>query len=291
MKGTVLILGASGKVGRHSANAFNAAGWNVKVFDRQKDNMVAAAKGVDVIVNGLNPPNYHDWQTILPAITRQVLEAASTSGATVILPGNVYHFGDQSGTWSEHTPAKPVSQKGRIRLDLERQYRDSGIKTIVLRGGNFIDPDGQDCVLSAVYLRSIEKKKVTLPGSRTTQQAFCYLPDWARAAVGLAEIRDQLGQFEDVPFPGYTLSAKEIKEILSQELGQELGFTRFPWPVLTLLSPVWEFAREAKEMRYLWNTDHALSGEKFASLLPNFTGTAVETALVSALPPAAAPSR
>ena len=68
MKGTVLILGASGKVGRHSSKAFKDAGWTVKTFDRRKDDMVDAAKGVDVIVNGLNPPNYHDWQTILPAI-------------------------------------------------------------------------------------------------------------------------------------------------------------------------------------------------------------------------------
>ncbi|PWJ13848.1 NAD-dependent epimerase/dehydratase family protein [Jannaschia seohaensis] len=291
MKGTVLVLGASGKVGRHSSKAFQDKGWTVKTFNRRKDDMVEAAKGVDVIVNGLNPPNYHDWKTILPAVTRDVIKAASTSGATVILPGNVYHFGDQPGTWSEHTPAKPVSQKGRIRLDLERTYKESGVQTIVLRGGNFIDPDGQDCVLSTIYLRSIRKGKITLPGPKSTRQAFCYLPDWARAAAELAEMRGRLGRFEDIPFPGHTLSAEQIKEILEQALNRKLGFTKFPWPVLTLLSPVWELAREAKEMRYLWNTDHALSDETFTSLLPKFSGTAVETALVSALPPGVAPTQ
>ncbi|MXQ09789.1 epimerase [Alphaproteobacteria bacterium GH1-50] len=284
MKGTVLILGASGKVGRHSGKAFETAGWTVKRFNRRADDMIEAARGVDVIVNGLNPPNYHDWKTILPAITREVIEAARTSGATVILPGNVYHFGDRPGTWSEKTPARPVSEKGRLRLELERAYRESGVQTIVLRGGNFIDPDGDDCVLSAVYLRSIRKGKITLPGPESTRQSFCYLPDWARATVDLAEMRGSLEQFEDIPFPGHTLSAAEIRDTLERALGRKLGFTSFPWAVLTLLSPFLEFAREVREMRYLWNTDHALGGDKFASLLPDFTATDVEAALVSALP-------
>jgi len=37
MTNTVLILGGSGKVGRHSAIAFERAGWTVRRFDRQQD--------------------------------------------------------------------------------------------------------------------------------------------------------------------------------------------------------------------------------------------------------------
>lgn len=286
MQGTVLILGRSGKVGRHSRKAFEAAGWEVRTFDRRDGNMVEDAQGVDVIVNGLNPPSYRDWATNIPAITQKVIEAASHSGASVLLPGNVYHFGDQGGVWSEETTPRPVSRKGRIRLDMERAYKSSGVQTIILRAGNFIDPDSQDCVLSEVYLRSIHKGKITLPGPPEVRQAMCYLPDWGRAAAQLAEMRNALGQFEDIPFPGFTLSAQEMKPILESSLGRELRFTKFPWPILRLLSPFWEFAREAREMRYLWNTDHSLSGERFSTLLPEFADTNVETALRSALPPA-----
>ncbi len=285
MQGTVLILGGSGKVGRQSRKAFEEAGWSVRIFDRHNGNMIDDAKGVDVIVNGLNPPSYRDWATNIPAITRQVINAASRSGASVLLPGNVYHFGDQAGVWSEATDPKPVSRKGQLRLDMERAYQASGVQTIVLRAGNFIDPDGQDCVVSEVYLRSIHKGKITLPGPSETRQAMCYLPDWARAAVRLAEMRDSLGQFEDIPFPGYTLSAQDMKSTLEGVLNRRLTFTSFPWALLALLSPLWEFAREAREMRYLWNTDHALSGKRFSALLPEFIDTDVERALRSALPP------
>ncbi|MEL6437185.1 MAG: epimerase, partial [Pseudomonadota bacterium] len=62
MAGQVLILGASGKVGRYAGRAFEAAGWTVRRFNRQTDTLVEAAHGCDVIVNGFNPQNYHDWE-------------------------------------------------------------------------------------------------------------------------------------------------------------------------------------------------------------------------------------
>src|SRR5690606_13945574 len=120
---TVLILGASGKVGRNFGRAFAAAGWQVRNYDRQAGNMAAAAMGADVIVNGLNPPNYHNWDRLVPEITADVLAAARASGATVIVPGNVYVYGDQPGPWDAVTPHRPVSRKGRIRAEMEAQYR------------------------------------------------------------------------------------------------------------------------------------------------------------------------
>ncbi len=280
----VLILGASGKVGRHSRRAFAAAGWDVRLFDRANDDLTRAAQGCDVIVNGMNPPNYHNWKGILPEITKMVISAAQDTQATVILPGNVYHFGDQGGLWSEMTIPNPVSRKGEIRLAMERVYAASGVQTIVLRAGNFIDPDHRNCVMSLLYLRNLERNKITLPGPPDTRQAMCFLPDWAEAAVALAEIRDQLGLFEDLPFGGHTLTAHDIKNGLEQILKRDLEFVRVPWWLFTLTAPVWEMAREMNEMRYLWNTDHALSNARLSQLLPELEATPLEEVLRKMLP-------
>lgn len=276
MTNTVLILGASGKIGRHSKHAFEAAGWDVRPYDRRKGNMIAAAQGCDVIINGLNPPKYHDWKSIIPRITHEVLQAAQSSGATVLLPGNVYHFGDQPGIWSEDTPANPVSRKGEIRLAMERAYAKSGVQTIVLRAGNFIDPNRQGDVMSDVYLRDVRKNRITLPGPADTRQAMCFLPDWARAAFALAEMRQDLSQFEDIPFPGHTVTASDIKAAIEHVLQRDMTFVRFPWWALKIASPFWEQARETREMRYLWHTDHALSDRRFRELLPSFDVTPLD---------------
>jgi len=284
MTGKVLILGASGKVGRHCAQAFEAAGWSIRRYDRKQGHMTAAAQNCDVIVNGLNPPNYHNWKTIIPQITREVINAAQDSGATVLLPGNVYHFGDQPGVWSETTPANPISRKGEIRLAMEHEYATSGVQTIVLRAGNFIDPNRQGCIMSQVYLRDLRRDRVTLPGHAETRQAMCYLPDLARAAVALVEKRRTLSQFEDVPFPGHTLSALDIKSEVERILKRELRFVQFPWWMFKITAPFWELAREMNEMQYLWNTDHALSGTRLTQILPDFKVTPVGEVFQSVLP-------
>lgn len=283
MTGTVLILGSNGKIGHHSAKAFAAAGWVVRTYRRGTD-LTAAAIGADVIINGLNPPSYHNWAGLIPAITTQVIAAAKASGATVILPGNVYNFGDQGGVWSETTPHRPVSRKGHIREVMEARYRDSGVQTIILRAGNFIDPDGNDDIMQTFVLRSIARGRITSGGAPDVMQAYCYVPDWARAAVQLAGKRDALGRFEDVPFPGHSFTAHELRDRLQAMLGRPLKVTRFPWWIMRLAAPFWELARELNEMRYLWNTPHQLGGDRLAQLLPDFVATPLDQVMMAALP-------
>lgn len=288
MTKTVLILGASGRIGSHAATAFWNAGWTVRRYERGTD-MSAAALGADVIVNGLNPPNYHNWAEVIPAITRQVIDAAMASGATVILPGNVYNFGNTPGTWDEATPQEPVSRKGRLRKEMEAAYRASGIQTIVLRAGSFIDPDRNGCAMTLMHLREIDKGRVSHMGDPDCLHAFCYLPDWARAAVMLADRREMLESFQDIPFEGHAFTIRDLKDHLEAALGKSLRLTAFPWWIMSLTAPVWELARELKEMRYLWHTPHALSGARLRQILPEFdpspTGVVMEAALPADIRP------
>jgi nucleoside-diphosphate-sugar epimerase len=285
MTGTVLILGGRGKIGRHSAKAFAAAGWTVRQYKRGTD-MTQEAKGADVIVNGLNPPNYHNWAVLIPHITTQVIAAAKASGATVILPGNVYNFGAEGGVWSEETLQRPVSRKGRIRVEMEAAYRSAGVQTIILRAGNFIDPEGQGDIMSLFILRDITRGKIVFGGAPDVMQAWCYLPDWARAAEHLARMRANLSGFEDIPFPGHSFTLSGLRMRLEEHLGRSLRVVRFPWWMMTIAAPFWELARELREIRYLWDTPHSLSDRKFNSFLPDFRHRPVEDVILDTLPPA-----
>ncbi|MCA2011672.1 NAD-dependent epimerase/dehydratase family protein [Cereibacter sphaeroides] len=272
---TALILGARGKIGRHFTQAFRAAGWQTKLYTRGTD-MNAAAQGCDVIVNGLNPPNYHDWDNLLPAITTQVLEAAKASGAMVLLPGNVYVYGTQNGPWSEDTPHRPVARKGRIRAEIEARYKAAakdGTQVLILRAGDFIDPDSNEDMMGLALLRSLDKGVVTALGDPDVTRAYAYLPDMARAGVKLVEKRATLPAYSDVPFEGLAFSTTELKTRLESLTGRSLKLTRFPWWAMKLASPFWELGREMAEMRYLFDTPHSLSGRRMAELLPEFQPT------------------
>ena len=284
MAQTVLILGGRGKIGKHAAEAFSSAGWQVRHYTRGTD-MVQAARGADVIVNGLNPPNYHNWAKLIPEITQQVIAAAQASGATVIIPGNVYNFGDKGGVWDETTPHTPVTRKGKIRVEMEAAYRAAGVQTIILRAGNFIDPHRNGDVYSMLMVNKVGKGVITSIGAPDAQQAYAYLPDWARAAVALAEKRMQLAAFEDVPFPGHSFTTRDLQASLERSLGRMLKLRRFPWWGVTLAAPFNELMRELREMRYLFDTSHSLGADKFNRLLPDFVPTDFDTVALAGLPP------
>ncbi|SFK92569.1 epimerase [Shimia haliotis] len=287
MTKTVLILGATGRFGRNAATAFESAGWDVRRFDRSKDTLRQAVHGVQVIVNAWNPP-YYDWAAQVPGLHADVIEAARLVDATVIVPGNVYVFGDgNGGTWDVTTPHLAQNPLGKIRRDLEDAYRESGVRTIVLRAGDFLDTEPSGNWFDMIMAPKLAKGVFTYPGATDIDHAWAYLPDLCRAAVQLAEKRDELNRFEDVPFPGYTLSGEKMADRLAAVTGRSISLKKMNWLPIQLARPFWKLAPHLLEMRYLWNMPHRLSGARLNVLLPEFQHTPLERALASTVPPAA----
>ncbi len=272
----VLVLGANGNFGKAAAQAFAAAGWEVARFTRGGD-MTTAAQGAAVIVNGLNPPAYHDWARIIPAITAEVSAAAKASGALLIVPASVYNYGVQPGVWGPATPQVPCSRKGAIRVEMERAYRklaDEGVKVALLRAGDFVGA-GAGTLWRMAMLKTPGKVVALGKGRR----AYGYLPDLGRLCVRLAEARDTLPAFTDLPFAGFALSAEDIRDRLQALTGVPHRLGRFPWIVMTLAAPAWELAREMREMRYLYDHDHSLDPAPVAKLFPDFRATPLDVVL------------
>lgn len=283
MTQTVLILGGNGRFGSNAAQAFDADGWIVRQFDRKTDDLETAARGVDVIVNAWNPV-YTDWARDIPVLTKRVIAAAKASGATVIVPGNVYVFGhDAPARFTEDTPHLAANHLGRIRTDMEAAYRASGVQTIILRAGDFIDTRASGNWFDMILTKKLGAGLFTYPGRADIPHAWAYLPDVTCAAVALANMRDRLERFEDVPFPGYTLSGQAMAAALERVTGAPVRLKRMNYLPLWLAAPFWGMGRRLLEMRYLWSKPHHLDGSKLAQLLPEFRATPLETALTSAI--------
>jgi nucleoside-diphosphate-sugar epimerase len=244
--------------------------------------MNAAAEGADVIFNGLNPPNYHAWDSIIPAITAQVIAAGLSSGATVLHPGTIYVYGTQPGPWNADTPQIPVSRKGGIRVKMEADFRaatEKGLRVIILHAGDFIDPETPRSLWNGLTLKYAGSGRIISFADPDTQRAYAYLPDLARAFVAMAERRADLPAYADVPFGGYTLTMRQVADALHRLTGQKMKIWGFPWWILRLMSPVVEMARELVEMRYLWRTSHSIDAAPLAELLPDFRMTPLDTVL------------
>jgi nucleoside-diphosphate-sugar epimerase len=286
MESTALVLGASGGFGGQVARALQKAGWHVRRYARGTD-MTAAAKDARLIVNGLNPPAYHNWDQLIPEITASVIAAGRASGATVLVPGNVYPYGMEPSPWGLGTPHRPVSRKGRIRATMEATYRAAaegdGPRTILLRGGDFLLPEAPQMLMNRMILAKAAKGKITALGPTNALHAYAYLPDMARAAVGLVALGEALPAYADIPFAGHAFTIDDLAARVERLSGTPMRVTQFPLWVFTALGPFWELARELREMLYLNRFPHQLDPAPLRHWLPDYRDTPLDEVILAHL--------
>jgi len=309
---TVLVLGTRGRFGRAAVTAFSQAGWHVRAFVRpgrqpdatrgvkmvegdafDPDAVAAAARGANVIVHALNPP-YPRWSRDMPRLTHSVLAAAHASGATVMIPGNVYNYGaGMPETLREETLHRPTTRKGALREEMEQAFRraaDDGINTVILRGGDFIEAEKTGNWFDTYVTGKLGAGVVVYPGPLDQVHAWAYLPDMARAMVGLAEPGRRKAGFECFNFAGYNISGRELIDPLETWAGAPLKRRGIPWLAMRARAPFSPLIREVIEMRYLWTTPHAIDGTRLHDALPEFSPTALAEALDRILPALTRPS-
>jgi len=292
-RGTVLVLGARGRLGSLAAQAFVARGWRVLALSRGETTALAgvepiradvldqdvvlkavlraAPEGVDVIVHALNP-HYARWKTLLPPQTAAVLALARATGATVMLPGNVYNFGRRlPEVLGESTPFVDDLPKAgqRIALEAELAAAAPAVRSIVIRAGDFIAPDGQgeQTWLKLGLTRQLEREVFSPLGPSGIVHAWAWLPDLAEVFVRVAERRQELSAHTVLHYEGLSLSADQIREALEGLIGRPLRVRPMAWWPLMALGTVVPLLRALVEMRYLWLRPHRLDGQRLQQFL------------------------
>lgn len=283
MTKTVLILGASGRFGRHAVTAFTNAGWNVRTLQRGQDDLRVAAQGATLIVNGWNPTP-DKWHATLPALHKDVLSAAEAAGAAVLLPGNVYPYGTEI---PEHvtaqTPMRADHVYGQVRKGVEDSYAKSNVKTIILRAGDFLEPIASGNWFDLVIAKKLKDSLLQAPGDPDAKHAWAFLPDMARATVELANILSDLPNHSDILFRGNTLSINQMATIIGNAQGRNIQVKKMSWLPIRFAAPFWPLGRYLMTMRYLWNQPHELDGTELSQLLPNFQATPVEKVVMQSV--------
>lgn len=304
---TVLILGARGRFGLAAVRAFAAAGWRVLGQMRPGTETPAdasiewlpidlhdtaaltqAAQGASVVVHALNPAYTNAaWQTQAPAMLEASIALCRALDATLMLPGNIYNFGaTMPPVLREDTPQAASTIKGQVRIAMEARLQQSGVRGIVIRAGDFFG-SGRGTWFDLSIAKDLRKGVLTYPGPKGVSTSWAYLPDLARTFVAVAERRAQLQPFEVFHFAGHVLTGQRWLDLLTP-VARAQGWVRpdaqlrwagMPWGLIRLgawLVPTWS---ALLEMRYLWNTPHALAHDKLCALI----GTEPHTPLAQAV--------
>lgn len=291
-----LVLGATGGIGSETVAALRRHGWRVTAMARHPatgpvaqiadgvdwvigdamsaDDVRRAADGVQVIVHAVNPPGYRDWDKLVLPMIDNTIAAARATGARIVLPGTIYNYGpDAFPDLTEDAPQRPVTEKGRIRVALERRLQEAsatGLGVLVVRFGDFFGPQagntwfGQGLVTPGKRLRF-----VTYPGRKGVGHAWAYLPDAAETIARLLDRAEDLEpfarfHFEGVWDPDGTLMPRAIATALGRP---GLRVRPLPWALLHLAGLFDTTAREICRMRYLWRRSIRLDNRRLVAFL------------------------
>ncbi|MBL0149984.1 MAG: NAD(P)H-binding protein [Ideonella sp.] len=299
----VMVLGANGRLGHAAVQAFAAAGWQVWAQARQAPRqplpkgvtsvqadaldlpaLRAAAPRLDLIVNALNP-HYTQWDALVPPLTSAVIQLAEATGGTIMLPGNVYNFGNQlPPVLTEQTPFADTNPKAGQRIRLEAALADAarrGVRSIVVRAGDFLGDSGT--WLDLGLGRALKAGKVTHLAPEDVPHAWAYLPDLARVFVAVAERRAQLPAHAVLHYAGLTLTGAELHRLIEGAMGKPLQRASFPWWLMKLIAPVAAMPRALLEMRHLWLRPHRLDEARLVQLIGSVPHTPAEQVLRDSL--------
>ncbi|MFZ5893611.1 MAG: NAD-dependent epimerase/dehydratase family protein [Myxococcota bacterium] len=312
MNQVALIIGATGGIGSEAVRALSTRGWKVRVLHRDPErargsfpelnvewvrgdamnqsDVLAAANGVSVIVHAANPPGYRNWKGLALPMLESSIAAAKVNGARIVLPGTVYNFGpDAPRVIDEQVPQRPVTRKGKIRVEMEdrlRQASRSGAKVLIVRAGDFFGPRaGNSWFSQGIVKAGRTLRSVTYPGKHDAAHAWAYLPDLATTMVRLLERSAELGDFEVFHFAGHSFErGVELAEATrNAACVPNAPIRRFPWFAIYLLAPFIETFREMLEMRYLWSRSLLLDNKKLVTFLGEEPHTELDQALRTTL--------
>lgn len=303
---TVLVLGGRGRFGLAAVQAFARDGWRVLAQMRPgaQAPMVAGvqwltqavdtpqaitalvaqvqhAGGATVVVHALNPNRYTRpaWERENGPLLLSGMAVAQALGATLMLPGNVYNFGQHMPTvLLEGAPHRPTAAMGRIRTDMEAGLaaatQRGDLRAVIVRAGNFYG-QGQGTWLDRAMLTGIQRGKLVFPGPMDVATPWAYLPDLAQTFAAVARVRDALPAFESLHFSGHTLTGHDWVSAL-QPLAREQGWLRenealrvggMPWLPIRALGTVMPTLGALAALRYLWNQPHRLDNRRLRELI------------------------
>ena len=275
---TALVLGATGGIGGETAAALLRHGWKVVAMTRGRaggtssatgrlagvrwvagDAMHAAdvsraAEGVQAIVHAVNPPGYRDWgRLVLPMIDNSIAAARAT-GARIVLPGTIYNYGfDAFPALGEASPQHPVTQKGRIRVELEQRLEAgsrSGAPALIVRFGDFFGPPpGSNWFGQALVTPDKRLAAITYPGRKGVGHAWAYLPDAGETIARLLDRSDELDPFARFHFAGtWDADGAGMVEAIARGIGRP-GIRSRRCPGRCSASPAWCSRRRARSTR------------------------------------------
>jgi nucleoside-diphosphate-sugar epimerase len=235
-----------------------------------REAVLAATREADVLVHAAKVP-YPEWPRMVPLLAENALAAAEASRATLAFPGNVYVYGRPgSRPMTEDHPQRPHTEKGRIRLAVERAfldaYREGRVDLVLPRYPDFYGPGVMDAIFRPIFEGALDGKPCRWPLDADAPHEFILIDDAAEAMLKLIATPAAHGRAVHVPGPGPTTPREFIRHVYAAAGSGNPTIRVFGRGMFRLVGLFDRMARSAYEMTYLFDEPVLLDGALYRSL-------------------------
>jgi len=304
-----VIVGA-GTIGSATASLLAADGERVRLITRSGsgpdhpliERMAADATdaatlsrltaGATALYNCANPP-YHMWPTDWPPLASALLAAAESSGAPLVITGNLYGYGPVDRPMTPDLPLAANTVKGKVRVRMWNEalaaHRAGRIRVTEARASDFVGLRHSLLEMVLPALRSGRTARLATP--LDVPHSFTYTGDVARTLVTLARDGRAFGRAWHVPSPPPVTAREFVQRAAAVGGFREPKLARYPDPLVRMSSWFNPFTREFLEMRYQFERPFELDStetQQVFGLRPTALDDALRATLRSAAPAPAA---
>lgn len=229
-----------------------------------------AARGAATVYHCMNPPYFaRVWAEVIPKYVDNLISAAGSAGARLVVLESVYMLGRTGGhPMNEDTPMNPCSRKGEIRArEAERLFeahRRGEVRATAGRASDFYGPGATLSHLGDQFWKPLiagaRGRVLVNPDAIHT---YHYVPD---VAAGLAMLGTAADDVYGKPWMLPCAPAESMRALVarfSRYWRRDIGLTMMPRWSMKALGLVVPIIREVNEMMYQWDEPFIVDDRRF----------------------------
>lgn len=216
------------------------------------------------------PYQYTFWKEHWPRFISSVIDACIRHHSKLVFFDNIYMYDpDHLGHLTEEVPFRPISKKGEIRAELDRnilQHVESGkLTAMIVRGADFYGPGIRNTsVLTEMVFQPLSNgKKASWIGSVERRHSHTYTPDAGRATALLGNTPDAYNQVWHAPTASDPLTGMQWIDSIASELKIKPRYRVVSGTMMGLMGIFIPVMKEMAEMSYQYERDYVFVSDKF----------------------------
>lgn len=220
------------------------------------------------------------WRKQWPLVMKNVIDACKKNESKLVFFDNVYSYGKVNGWMTESTPQKPVSEKGKVRTELNGmimdEVRKGNLNAIIAKAADFYGPNSPLSFVNVMVFENLKKgKKAQWLIDPNKKHSFTFTPDAAKGTAILGNMESAYNQTWHLPTNRNVLTGKEFIELAAKTMGSKHEFMTVKKWFIQMLGVFNKILRESTEMLYQNDSDYLFDSTKFEKAF-NFSPTNYE---------------